>query len=479
MRALSIGLLTLVLVMNMGAALGADWATEVVDYSNLDLNYPYEDPNAALSRPTTLILDQGFYPQTPGSIFHCSMVYPAYNVAPENDSRLVVTVLQGGYITVKFDSLVYDDPQNWDGKDFVVFGNAGFTGIGYVFPSTNMELYKIGSGDGGTWEDAAVSVSQDGENFYALSPGADNFAPTQMSAWDWVENTWSNDLDYTKPVPDGLVRTDFANLYVAGAVDLYKGSAGGTAYDISSLPLQIDAMGRKWIQYVKFACPSDALECAEIDAVTRVSHKIDASSIGAAKSLLDGSHVILNDVVVTAGTHEVGRCCYVQDSAYSGIKVLGRVIDSGKKITLYGDMTTVDDERVVIATAIDPAQTSALPDATPHPMAMSNRSIVNGLDTTGMLVKTWGKVEDVDEELQSFKVDDGSDVHLQCVAPRLKPSGSSNPTNTDWGVSADPDFVPPADQSVVTVTGIISIVSGEKVLLLRTADDVALIQVPI
>ena len=465
--------------MNIGAAWGTDWATEVYDYSNLDVNYPYEDPDAALYRPTTLILDQGFYPQTPGSIFHCSMVYPAYNVSPENDGRLVVTVLQGGYITLKFDSPVYDDPQNWNLKDFIVFGNAAFTSVGYVFPSTNMETYKIGSGSGGSWENAIVSVSQDGENFYSLSAGADNFAPTQMSAWNWVENTWSNDLDYTKPVPDNLVKTDFAGLYVSGAIDLYKGSAGGTAYDISGLPLDVDSMGRKWFQYVKFACPSDAVEGAEIDAVTRVSHRVDASSIGAAKDLSDGSHVILSDVVVTAGTHETGRCCYVQDGAYSGIKVLGRVIDSGKKITIYGDMTTVDDERAVIATAIDPAQTSsALPDADPHPLAMSNKGITTGLDTTGMLVKTWGKVEDVDEELQSFKVDDGSGVHLMCVAPRLKPSGSSNPTDVEWGVSADPDFVPPADQSIVTVTGIISLESGEKVLRLRTADDVVLIQEP-
>ncbi|MEN6355950.1 MAG: hypothetical protein ABFD83_02570 [Armatimonadota bacterium] len=464
----------------MCGACASDWATSVAEglTFNLDPNVPYNDAGAALGRPTTLIQDAGYWPIAPGSVFHASMVYAPYNLSPDGQP-LVATVLAGGQITVEFDPPIYDDPENWDGKDLIVFGNSMFTSIGTVFPATNMEEMNISSD--GQWEQATVSVSQyeNGDWYTFASPYADDFAPTQASAWDWIENNWADDLDYTKPVPTDCTKADFGEKSVAQGIDMYKGSAGGTALDISSLPLPTDESGRKWIRYVKITGDS-----VELDAVTRVSHKISPISVGAAKELPDAAHVILKDVVISAGTYAVGRFCYAQDSTtLAGIRVYGRVLDTGSRVTIYGNMTTVNGERAINAVAIDPPQgADQMPSGNVKVVGMSNRSITSGLGATGMPVKTWGTVEEIDDVSKSFIIDDGSGVDLKCMAPRVRPASSdpANPTNPDWGTVVDPEFTPPSRDSFVLVTGIISSeTSGQDsvpILQLRSVDDLDVIR---
>ena len=94
------------------------------------------------------------------------------------------------HITVKFDTRIYDDPNNWYVKDFIVFGNSFFAAGGsYVYSDSNMANVVMAAYEGsGWWEPSPVSVSQDGVTWYSFSNGpyADDYAPTQALAWDWV-----------------------------------------------------------------------------------------------------------------------------------------------------------------------------------------------------------------------------------------------------------------------------------------------------
>ena len=137
-----------------GPARADDFASQVVSYSNLGFA-PYDYAGAALGGPTLSYYELG----QPTRIFKTSLVAGAYNLMPPesapnydpndpNSCKAVVTVRTGGYLVVKFDTPIEDDPANWYGKDFIVFGNSAFNGSGlipggYVAPDTDMEQYWI------------------------------------------------------------------------------------------------------------------------------------------------------------------------------------------------------------------------------------------------------------------------------------------------------------------------------------------------
>lgn len=449
-------------------AQGDPWASSVVDYGNLGAA-PYDSPSAVLGKPSTLIQENGWWPTLPG-VFHCSMVYGAYRTDPDGN-KLVTTILDGGHITVQFDPPIQDDPENWYGRDFIVFGNSRFTGLGYVQKDTNMESYTIKNGIERGEEPMTVSVSQDGVTWfdYIAGPYADDYAPTQSWAWDWVNHDWSAaELDFTKPVDPAFSPSDFGARTVADAIDMYKGSAGGTSFDIGGLDLPVDPdTGRKWIRYVKVTANiHDEFGFAyegEVDALARVSHRVLPVSTGQAKCQPDGSRVIIQDAAVSAGTFETGPFCYVQGGrGITGIRLLGRVIPRGKTVTVYGDLDTLGGERVIRVTAIESTQ----PDGTVPPIGMPNKSVGGafGPDNTGMLIRTWGRVNQVDAAAKSFYVNDGSGTGIKCIAPR-------NPAD---GVGPSATFNPPADNAYVTVTGISSLendANGNPAYVLRLRDS--------
>jgi len=499
---------TLVLLLGLllsGSAMATDWwASEVVSSDRLG-NSPYDDPLATLGKPSTWMNNSG----SPDDPDPCAimMVCPAWNVGWPNGEKLITTIkaktstLPAGHITVKFATPVYDDRLNWYGKDFIVFGNSSFvSGGSYVYSGSNMEEVVISSyGGGGWWEPMPVSVSQDGMNWYSYADGpyADDYAPTHAFAWDWVENRWLKDsagaeveLDFARPVWPMLGIADFDGKSAAQGMDMYRGSGGGTACDLSELPLPIDPItGLKWIQYVRV---DGAM--GEVDAFSRVSHQIAEMSIGEAKKLPNGSKVVLRECVVSAAAYEVGRWCYVEHSERSGgIKVMGRVLERDKHYIIYGDMDTIADERVILATSAIPVldkqgQIVATPVCA---LGMPNRSIGGGnfftqpgqsvgqkgvkdgtgLNNIGMLVRTWGKVKSVDQTAKSFVIDDGSGRLIKCIAPR--DTQADEPNN---GSVPDPSFTPPAQDSFVIVTGISSCESNGQdelvsVLRLRNALD--------
>ncbi|MHB0912588.1 MAG: PEP-CTERM sorting domain-containing protein [Armatimonadota bacterium] len=246
-----IPLLALAIICSVANASDSRFASRVVSYSNLASGV-YGDPNAVLGKPTTYIYDSWSKVN-----FTTSLVYGAWNTAPDG-TKLIVTVNSGGYITVEFDDPIYDDPGNLYGKDFIVFGNAAFNGTGTVTPTTNMETYALGNGSIRE-ESATVSVSQDGLNWYTYSsPLADNYYPTNPFEWDRATDSWGAELDWTKPVNPSLAKASFSGLSAAAAIDLYDGSAGGTAFDLS-------ASGMSWIKYIKVTGSG-----VEVDGFSRV-----------------------------------------------------------------------------------------------------------------------------------------------------------------------------------------------------------------
>jgi len=122
----------------------SDFAVEVVDYSGLSGSGFYNEPCSVLGKPARWIYDTS--PEHSGDIYACSLVYPAWSVDP-NGSKLVTTISNGAYIVVKFDHKVADDAGNLYGMDFIVYGNAKFTGSDYMGlyldPDTDMEQYYI------------------------------------------------------------------------------------------------------------------------------------------------------------------------------------------------------------------------------------------------------------------------------------------------------------------------------------------------
>lgn len=453
----------------------ADWhASEFVSCSTLG-GWPYDWPGAALGKPTT------HFTETGADVWACSMVVSAWNLAPPpydpedpNSGKIITTVNPNGHLIVKFATPIEDDPNNWYGRDFIVYGNGRFTSVGedYLTPTSDMEQVIIEDGGEGWWEPSMVSVAQHATGpWYDFNlptdPRCDDFAPLNAFAWDNIDHTWGAELDFTKPLDPALTREDFGNLTVAQAIDLYRGSAGGAAFDISRFSLPTNGYGRKWIQYIKVTGTR-----GEVDGFSRVGHAIPPVQIRQAKSLDDGKPVIISDAVVTAGAADLGDCCYAQVKGWPcGIRLKGRALGRGQVATVYGVLDTDGDERVVNVTAIEPGDTDEI-----EPMGMANRNVGGGdaidpgtstvvqkgvtggqgANTIGLLVRTWGRVGSVNTTARTWTVDDGSGCLVKCAAP------------------PDPEFDLPSDGAYATVTGVCSCernTSQEIVPVIRLRDQ--------
>ena len=233
----------------------SDFASNVVSSSGLSGGSLYDDPQSVLGKPTTWVYDSWADENVA-----TSMVYGAWGT-DESDNKLITTLNEGSEIIVQFDHYIVDDPLNWYGLDFIVFGNSSFMSDGWVNASTDMENFHITDGSG-WFESVKVSVSQNGTDWHNYdSPVGDSIFPTQAFAWDRDNHTWGEELDWTKPVNPSLTGADFAGLTVADAIDnLYNGSAGGTGFDLQE-------SGFSWIQYIKVSNSSGG----EIDGFADVN----------------------------------------------------------------------------------------------------------------------------------------------------------------------------------------------------------------
>ncbi len=157
---------------------------------------------------------------------------------------------------------------HWYGDDFIVYGNALFSGANAatgdytVTPTTDMSQYVIdqyGIFQNGT---PTVSVSADGINFTQLST-TQTFFPENPYSWAGISASdptgWGTLNDFTKPVDPTLSTSAFVGQTVAYADNtLYNGSAGGQAFSLAGT-------GLSTINYIEFT------GYGNIDAVTGVS----------------------------------------------------------------------------------------------------------------------------------------------------------------------------------------------------------------
>ena len=244
---------------------------EVIEWSTTERKAEYNDPWNALGHPSACMDDPSVY--WGGQNFG-GVVNPAnpawgtgrlFTLSSWGDEELDPGEEDGpGYVTIAFDHNVTDDPANPFGLDFIVFGNAGINNDdgSYYNPGTDPTSYRfLGTGFADL---AKVEVSQDGIAWHS-DPAwryADDFAPTlghlyEPAAADpalFAGNAyWGRATCATKPVDPKIGFANCAGRTLADICNYYNGSAGGTGYDISNLPLEPDAQGRKWFRYVRIS----------------------------------------------------------------------------------------------------------------------------------------------------------------------------------------------------------------------------------
>lgn len=129
----------------------------------------------------------------------------------------VVSLGEGGSLTVRLEAPAVNLASNPFGRDFTIFGNAGFVYSDFNAGITDGSLY---GGNGGT---TRVSVSGDGATFYTLSTTAmvDGLYPTDGAG------------DFSRVVDPSLSAAAFAGKNVDGIRALYAGSGGGTSFDLA------------------------------------------------------------------------------------------------------------------------------------------------------------------------------------------------------------------------------------------------------
>ena len=174
----------------------------------------------------------------------------------------ILSIGEGGEVTLKFGKPIRDESINPFGLDFLVFGGSGFTitngdfGGGGITDGT-----LFGQADGET----RVSVSADGDAWFVLdpkrAPAFDAYHPTDGSG------------DFGLPVNPALAKGDFAAGGLAMFTELYDGSGGGTGYDLG---WAVDAAGKAvalgQVRFVRLEVLSGK---AEIDAVSDVRPRTD------------------------------------------------------------------------------------------------------------------------------------------------------------------------------------------------------------
>lgn len=166
-------------------------------------------------------------------------------------------------------------------------------------------------------------------------------------------------------------------------------------------------------------------------------------TIGEAKMLPDGSWVRVNDAVVTLGS-ELGLGYLFVESPLrvAGIKLLTtQAINLWQRVGFTGAVSRVDGEWQIGSVSLF-ANSSGDPLA---PLGLRAAAICNdptqtlayaGVNTTGMLVHTWGRVKSVDTNALTFYLDDGfgcqdgigSTTGLRVQAP----DGASLPSVDDY-----------------------------------------------
>ena len=272
----------------------SDFASTVVEYvqgtgATTDIidGQPYNNPQTALGRPS--IDSTGDRTSIP-----VDQTVPVNQVYCPYRSFEVVSIGNDGRLILDFGHRVGDDPRNPYGIDLIVYGN-GCKGIFGGGGWTNGDPAGTTIGNSYYTEPGRVSVSQDGQTWYAFDTGpyADDFAPTLGRTYD-PDNPdtsigewnlwWGQPTDPTKPLNPSLSWSSLSNKTVAQACSLYGDSAGGAGFDIANL-------GLTWFRYVKVEDADIAV--SEIDAVADVAPVISTPGDHDADGLLTAADIDL------------------------------------------------------------------------------------------------------------------------------------------------------------------------------------------
>jgi hypothetical protein len=297
----------------------SDFAAEVVEVVGSFNGSRYRDPSAILGKPAVQCQNDHLWDSSLPVSFRVKLVEAAYNLALDG-SRVITTINADESITIRFDHKVVDYPLNPYGQDFIVFGNAFFqySQQTKISDTTNLNTVLLTSPSQIAFGEVFVSVSQDGQNWYAFNSLAhdpnnllwtDALYPTQAYRWDREGAQWTEqEMDFTRPVDPNLTLEEFSGLTAADVIDLYDGSGGGTPFDLKDLPnydqLSVDSdTGYRWIQYVRFEGGQGLYALGgQVDAVSDVAACGDPTHPFPAGDITKDCRVDLSDLALLAGS---------------------------------------------------------------------------------------------------------------------------------------------------------------------------------
>jgi hypothetical protein len=246
------GTLAVALLLTSPAS-GTDdgFADEVISYDEgSNPAFGYVDPAVALGSPERFT-GEGWTP----------MIVSAMN--PPWRPAEVVSIGNGGHLTLRFDAPVTDDPLNPFGIDLLVFGNA------LLIDAHGGELDGIcGEPAAISSEGGVIEVSLDGET-WTLVPeiDADGLFPTEGYLdhdSPYATEPGEVESDFLKPVNPARQLSDFDGQPYADVLMIYQGSGGGAGIDIG-------ALGLAEISYVRISNPDGGFDSPEIDAIADVA----------------------------------------------------------------------------------------------------------------------------------------------------------------------------------------------------------------
>ena len=405
--------------MMCAAGAGANpFAGQVISYQpgpGQFVNNPlFNDPARCLGAPEGLYVDE-----------------------PNQDS--VATLGDGGTITLAFDEVVYDHPDNPYGLDFIVFSNASFIG--------GDPYYR--------WQELAfVEISRNASDWYLILPsklpadliGGVDTGQCSSVVSGYAEYTPTVGLPQDLALPSFPVSRTDEELYTVpdrpsipgdpSAIDFDYVSGGGDAFDIAAAVVQIspgvpalDGQSNPipanidWFRYVRL---TDAVTGDSIPQLGEISAEIDAVSdvrpaltVGQAKQLQEGEYALITEAVVTEAFW--GEVFVESPDRSAALKVICNVpVDPGDKVTLTGHIAKSEG----VCKLPDPMFTVTSSDnELPLPLGMPIKRLGLGM-VYGLLVRTWGEVTDGGDGFYCVITDGESSARIVCEDGVYAPMGA-------------------------------------------------------
>ena len=248
MRTVSIAVVVSAASASFAAVSDDPFADRVVSYTpGTGVAAGFDDPTTALGAPTRFT--------SPNSPFGGATT-PFQGAFGDDE---VVTVGEGGSLTVAFDTAVTNDALNPFGIDLLIFGNQAFFDADFPNGVAGAPFADAGG---------VIEVSADGINFIEVPnvtpeggfPTLGFLDPTAPLTFGGTVADGTIPSDFTKPVDPSF---DLTGLTLDQILAGYDGSGGGLGIDIG-------ALGLDEISYVRITNPFGSGGTPEVDAFADV-----------------------------------------------------------------------------------------------------------------------------------------------------------------------------------------------------------------